>query len=142
MKRKNRLKNTEKKSLYEQKLDMDNYDFITWLSDQFDIDTPQRLTTETDVNRALEVLTVYAESISYLEELASFCKLYCRELKRLGAETKEAYEDMVDKQAAINNKIQGLTILYRALNKNVTLIAEQLNRIPDKKMYQNHKQHP
>ena len=58
------MKNTEKKSLYEQKLDMDNYDFITWLSDQFDIDTPQRLTTETDVNRALEVLTVYAESIS------------------------------------------------------------------------------
>ena len=60
--------------------------------------------------------------------MQSFCKLYCRELKRLGPDTKVSYEDMVDRAAAIENKISGMKILYQALNKNITLISDQMKR--------------
>lgn len=113
---------------YEEYLQLKPYDFITWLSEQFDIDTPQRFTTEDDINRGLEVLSVYAQNISFLEDMQSFCKLYCRELKRLGPDTKVSYEDMVDRAAAIENKISGMKILYQALNKNITLISDQMKR--------------
>ncbi len=116
------------KKAYEKYLQLKPYDFITWLSEQFDIDTPQRFTTEDDINRGLEVLSVYAQNISFLEDMQSFCKLYCRELKRLGPDTKVSYEDMVDRAAAIENKISGMKILYQALNKNITLISDQMKR--------------
>lgn len=116
------------KKAYEGYLQLKPYDFITWLSEQFDIDTPQRFTTEDDINRGLEVLSVYAQNISFLEDMQSFCKLYCRELKRLGPDTKVSYEDMVDRAAAIENKISGMKILYQALNKNITLISDQMKR--------------
>lgn len=116
------------KKAYEEYLQLKPYDFITWLSEQFDIDTPQRFTTEDDINRGLEVLSVYAQNISFLEDMQSFCKLYCRELKRLGPDTKVSYEDMVDRAAAIENKISGMKILYQALNKNITLISDQMKR--------------
>lgn len=35
---------------------------------------------------------------------------------------------MVDRGAAIDNKISGLKVLYQALNKNITLISDQLKR--------------
>lgn len=120
-----------KRNEYELHLDKNPYEFVTWLSEQFDIDTPQRFQTVDDINRGLEVLTIYAQSINYLEEMSSFCKLYCRELKRLGESSKEAYEDMVDRQNALDNKLKGLKTLYQALNKNITLLSEQLKRIPE-----------
>ena len=116
------------KKAYEEYLQLKPYDFITWLSEQFDIDTPQRFTTEDDINWGLVVLSVYAQNISFLEDMQSFCKLYCRELKRLGPDTKVSYEDMVDRAAAIENKISGMKILYQALNKNITLISDQMKR--------------
>ena len=116
------------KKAYEDYLQLKPYQFVSWLSQQFDIDTPYTFTTEDDINRGLEVLSVYAQNISFLEDMQSFCKLYCRELKRLGPATKSSYEDMVDRGAAIDNKISGLKVLYQALNKNITLISDQLKR--------------
>ena len=72
------------KKAYEDYLQLKPYQFVSWLSQQFDIDTPYTFTTEDDINRGLEVLSVYAQNISFLEDMQSFCKLYCRELKRLG----------------------------------------------------------
>lgn len=117
------------KKAYEDYLQLKPYQFVSWLSQQFDIDTPYTFTTEDDINRGLEVLSVYAQNISFLEDMQSFCKLYCRELKRLGPATKSSYEDMVDRGAAIDNKISGLKVLYQALNKNITLISDQLKRL-------------
>lgn len=116
------------KKAYEDYLQLKPYQFASWLSQQFDIDTPHIFATEDDINRGLKVLTIYAQNISFLEDMQSFCKLYCRELKRLGPDTKISYEDMVDRATAIDNKISGLKVLYQALNKSVTLISDQLKR--------------
>lgn len=53
------------KKAYEDYLQLKPYQFVSWLSQQFDIDTPYTFTTEDDINRGLEVLSVYAQNISF-----------------------------------------------------------------------------
>ena len=50
------------KKAYEDYLQLKPYQFVSWLSQQFDIDTPYTFTTEDDINRGLEVLSVYAQN--------------------------------------------------------------------------------
>lgn len=117
--------NTESIMTIEETLFMSVTDFLLWMDDHFSLDTPPRMDSDEDVHRGLDVLNIYAGMTDYLKTLSSYAKVYARDLKRKGKEYKTDYEDMVDRENIINNKLDAIKLSYQAVNKCITIYVEE-----------------
>lgn len=95
---------------------------IDWLHDQFGNEVPRRVETPEDMMIASEQLLCLTSQYSFLCELLSYAKIIVREAKR--NLPKEDYEDMIDKQNAIDRRLDIVKQQYTAISRAVTIKTE------------------
>lgn len=97
-------------------------DLVSWLHNEFSISLPEKIETTDDMEAASQILLVLSEYFSYLSELLSYAKIAVRQAKRNSP--KEQWEDMVDRQLAIERKLDSVKQQYSAVSRAVTIKTE------------------
>ena len=97
-------------------------DLVSWLHNEFSISLPEKIETTDDMEAASQILLVLSEYFSYLSELLSYAKIAVRQAKRNSP--KEQWEDMVDRQLAIERKLDSVKQKYSAVSRAVTIKTE------------------
>lgn len=108
---------------YQDVFSMSPLDVISWLHDEFYVELPERIETPDDMVLASRVLLVLSGYFSYLSELLAYAKVAVRQAKR--NEPKEQWEDMVDRQVAIERKLDSVKQQYTAVSRAVTIKTEK-----------------
>lgn len=103
-------------------LNMDPYEMIHWITEEFSIDIPPEITTIEDMDEAARLLLKISGMYSYLCTLLSYAKIETRNKKRSG--DKIAYEDMVDRKEIIQNMVDVVKQQYAAVSRSVTIRME------------------
>ncbi len=118
---------------YKELFSMENMRFIKWLNDTFPVCVPAKVSTMPEMEKASEQMLALSAQYSYITEMSTYAKIYCRELKRLvdknDSETKEFYEDMVDKKDAIENKMKAIHQAYNGISRAVSVRIENNNEL-------------
>ena len=113
---------------YKEIFQMENFEFLRWLKRTFPIELPNEIVTVEDMKVASEQMMKLTAQYSYITELFAYSKVYCRGLKRLidkdEPETKEFYEDMVDRRDAIEYKMKAIQQAYSGISRAVTIKIE------------------
>ena len=107
---------------YKKMRDMDVFDFIAWLDNAVDTKLPKEIVTMEDMKSAGEMLLKFSSEYSYMASLYSWFKAATRYAKR--NESREVYEDMVDKKEAVENKLDAVKQLYAGVSRAVTIRQE------------------
>lgn len=92
------------------------------LDEEFDVTLPDAIISIEDMEAASKLLIKLSGSYSFLTSLLSFAKIAVRETKRSG--DKVAWEDMVDRKDAIENKTNAVKQNYSAVSRAVTIHIE------------------
>lgn len=92
------------------------------LDEEFDVTLPDAIISIEDMEAASKLLIKLSGSYSFLTSLLSFAKIAVRETKRSG--DKVAWEDMVDRKDAIENKTNAIKQNYSAVSRAVTIHIE------------------
>lgn len=108
---------------YEEVFSLSPVDLISWLHNEFEVDLPAQVQTTEDMEKASQSLLVLAQYFSYLSELLAYSKISVRNAKRYGP--KEQWEDMVDRQTAIERRLDSIKQQYSAVSRAVTIKAER-----------------
>ena len=118
---------------YEDIFTMDNYRFLKWLKVTFPIKLLPTIKTMDDMERAGELMIELSSQYSYISEISSYAKVYCRSLKRLAdkenPETIADYEDMVDKKEAVEAKMKAIHQAYCGVSRAITVKMENNNEL-------------
>lgn len=101
---------------------MDTYEFLGWIDKTFTLKKIEHVITMADMNMASEELLRLSALYSYISELVSYAKVKTREIKRSG--NKIAYEDMVDKKDALDNKMSAIKQSYAGISRAVSIKIE------------------
>ncbi|MBP3781713.1 MAG: hypothetical protein J6I68_00530 [Butyrivibrio sp.] len=101
---------------------MTPYEFLNWLNQTFPVHIPQKIVTIEDMDAASKELLSLISEYSYITELASWFKVATRDAKR--TETKNDYEDMVDKKEAVEKKMEALKQTYAGISRAITIRTE------------------
>ena len=115
---------------YREIFELDNFKFLRWLKEQFPIEMPSAVTSADEMESASKQMLLLSSEYSYISEISSYAKVYCRELKRLADNDKESpelrmyYEDMVDKREAIDNKMNAIKQAYNGISRAVSVRIE------------------
>ncbi len=112
---------------YKDIFQMNNYDFLKWIKETFTISVPSAVTTAAEMEIAAEQMLRLSAEYEYITEMASYAKVYCRELKRLADNDDtydEVYEDMVDKKDIIENKSKAIKQAYSGISRAVSVKIE------------------
>lgn len=97
-------------------------DLVDWLHDEFPMLMQPKIETVEDMDLASNSLLRLTAQYSYLCELLSYAKIIVREAKR--NLPKEDYEDMVDRQNAIEKRLDIVKQEYLAVSRAVTIKSE------------------
>ncbi len=97
-------------------------DLVDWLHDEFPMLMQSKIETVEDMDLASNSLLRLTAQYSYLCELLSYAKIIVREAKR--NLPKEDYEDMVDRQNAIEKRLDIVKQEYLAVSRAVTIKSE------------------
>ena len=118
---------------YREVFEMDSFAFLKWLKESFPIDVPESVETIDDMANASKQMLKLSAEYSYISEIAAYAKVYCRGLKRQidneDPDTKEFYEDMVDKKKAIEGKMKAIHQAYCGISRAVTVRMENNNEL-------------
>lgn len=106
---------------YKEILDMDPM-ALAAVMEQLKIPVTEDITTPEDAKRASELLQIIANNYSYCSSLLSFAKIMKRKMDRTGK--KREYEDMIDKEAVVENTLKAIDVQYKSLSKCITLHME------------------
>lgn len=110
---------------------MDNYadilakepiELLDWLSETFAIDFPTKIESIEDMSLASETLLKLSSYHAYLCELLSYAKIAVRQAKRDLSKTE--WEDYVDKQNAIDRRLDIVKQQYNAISRAITVKTE------------------
>lgn len=81
------------------------------------------ITCPEEANEAMRFLNALETNYSYVSSLLSHAKIIKREMARNGRNSQ--YEDMIDKEAAVENALKSIDLTQKALSKNISLYMEQ-----------------
>lgn len=115
---------------YKEIFELNNFQFLKWLKMQFPVDMPKEVTSADEMELASKQMLALSAEYSYISEISSYAKVYCRELKRLSdndkddPQLKSFYEDMVDKREAIDNKMAAIKQAYNGISRAVSVRIE------------------
>ncbi len=101
---------------------MEPIDLLKWLMDEFSAEIPEIIVTPEDLNQAEKTLLKLSSFHSYLMSLLSYTKIRTRQAKR--NDSKEMYEDMVDRKDIIQNITDGIKHNYAAVSRAVTIYIQ------------------
>ena len=89
---------------------------------------PENVKTNEDLARIEEMLARLANDYAYLVTLAAYSQNYSRRLKREGKESKEMWEDMLDKNAAIESMSSAVKLQYQAVSRILTIKTHTMDQ--------------
>lgn len=102
-------------------LSMDPLVFLSYL-EQFKIDVRCNVDSAEEMAEAGNKLGDVANAYSYLTSLYSYAGVRKRQLSRNG--NTSDYQDMIDKEEAIERTMKAVDMQYRALSKAITVRIE------------------
>lgn len=108
---------------YPELLNLDSF-VLTATLEQLKIDVFTKIMSQEEAETASDEMGKLANHYSLVSSLLSYAKAFKRSLKR--DKNMEEYEDMIDKEAIIENTLKALDILYKAVSKSITLYMEDL----------------
>ena len=108
---------------YEDVYKMDPVVLIQWLRNTCVVPMPSSIETPEDMQLASELMLKLSNSHVYLLELLSYGKIMVRRAKR--ELPKEEYEDMIDRQNAVQNAFDMVKQQYAVLSRAVTIKSER-----------------
>lgn len=103
-------------------LQKDPLELLEWLSETFSIDFPTRINSVEEMSIASEKLLQLTGYHAYLCELLSYAKIAVRQAKRDLSKTE--WEDYVDKQNAIDRRLDIVKQQYNAISRAITVKTE------------------
>lgn len=74
-----------------------------------------------DLAKIEGMLARLANDYAYLVTLAGYARNYVRRLKREGKDSKEMYEDMMDKRTVIEEMADAVKLQYQAVSRILTV---------------------
>ena len=101
---------------------MDPSNLLTWLLENFSVELPEEIQSTADMENAAKLLLQLSNHYSYLCALASTAKIATRNAKRY--DSKEEYEDMVDRKEIIQNMVDVVKQQYAGVSRAVTIRME------------------
>lgn len=107
---------------YQQIIALSPLDLIQYL-ETFKLSVSGDINNSNDADTASRLLNKISNNYSFLSSLLSIAKATKRSLARTGRISE--YEDMIDKEAAIDNLLRAIDIQYRALSKTISLYMEE-----------------
>lgn len=124
----NTAETTKIKSIWEYRtypelLNLDSF-VLTATLEQLKIDVFTKIMSQEEAETASDEMGKLANHYSLVSSLLSYAKAFKRSLKR--DKNMEEYEDMIDKEAIIENTLKALDIQYKAVSKSITLYMEDL----------------
>lgn len=108
---------------YPELLSLDSF-VLTATLEQLKTDIFTKITSQEEAETASDEMGKLANHYSLVSSLLSYAKAFKRSLKR--DKNMEEYEDMIDKEAIIENTLKALDIQYKAVSKSITLYMEDL----------------
>lgn len=113
----------------EQILVMDPTSLQKWLDEEFELTKPipTEISTIEDMQAAEKMIAILTNRLSYLSSLGVYAKIGVRHEKRKGKEGKELWEDMVDRQTAINSAEDTIKQKYNAVSRMIT-VKQEINK--------------
>ncbi len=102
-------------------ISMDPEHFLDHVGEQM-ITLIDAVETEEQANQAMRMTHFLADNYAYLSQLMSFARIEKRRLARAGK--GPAYEDMVDKEAILENALKAIDMQYKALSKSITVFTQ------------------
>lgn len=113
----------------EQILVMDPTSLQKWLDEEFELTKPipTEISTIEDMQAAEKMIAILTNRLSYLSSLGVYAKIGVRHAKRKGKEGKELWEDMVDRQTAINSAEDTIKQKYNAVSRMIT-VKQEINK--------------
>lgn len=107
---------------YQQIIALSPLDLIQYL-ETFKLSVSGDINNSNDADTASRLLNKISNNYSFLSSLLSIAKATKRSLARTGRISE--YEDMIDKEAVIDNLLRAIDIQYRALSKTISLYMEE-----------------
>jgi hypothetical protein len=113
----------------EQILSMEPTKLQDWLDKEFELTKPipAEISTVEDMQTAEKMIAKLTNRLSYLSSLGVYAKFAVRSSKRKGKEFKTEWEDMVDRQTAINTAENTIRQQYTALSRMIT-VKQEINK--------------
>ena len=113
----------------EQILSMSPKSLQIWLDNEFELTKPlpTEISSIEDLENAEKLISILTNRLAYLSSLGVFAKIAVRDAKRLGKEHKEKWEDMVDRQTAINTAEETVKQKYNAISRMIT-VKQEINK--------------
>lgn len=113
----------------EQILAMEPTKLQDWLNKEFELTKPipTEISSIEDMTNAEKMIAVLTNRLSYLSSLGIYAKIAVRAAKRKGKESKEEWEDMVDRQTAINSAEDTIKQQYNAVSRMIT-VKQEINK--------------
>lgn len=112
-----------------QVLQMDPTLLQDWLTEEFGLITPlpTEISTIEDMKNAEKMIATLTNRLSYLSSLGVYAKIAVRNSKRKGKDYKTEYEDMIDRQTAINAAEDTVKQQYNAISRMIT-VKQEINK--------------
>ncbi len=107
---------------FEKFLELDPYEMIEVLTNEYVVTLPSKIETIDDMNGAEELLLKLTNNYAYLNSLAAYAKIKSRDAKR--SMTKLEYEDYIDKKEIITRMVDVVKQQYNAISRAVTIKIE------------------
>ena len=108
---------------YPELLSLDSFVLAATL-EQLKTDVFTKIMSQEEAETASDEMGKLANHYSLVSSLLSYAKAFKRSLKR--DKNIDEYEDMIDKEAIIENTLKALDIQYKAVSKSITLYMEDL----------------
>ncbi len=102
-------------------LKMDPLVFLTFL-EQYKVEVNCNVENVDEMNRAGQQLGEIANAYSFLSSLYAYAGVLKRQLQRNGQQAD--YQDMIDKEEALNQTMKAVDLLYKSLSKAITIHIE------------------
>ena len=102
-------------------LKMDPLVFLTFL-EQYKVEVNCNVESVDEMNRAGQQLGEIANAYSFLSSLYTYAGVLKRQLQRNGQQAE--YQDMIDKEEALNQTMKAVDLLYKSLSKAIMIHIE------------------
>ena len=102
-------------------LKMDPLVFLTFL-EQYKVEVNCNVENVDEMNMAGQQLGEIANAYSFLSSLYAYAGVLKRQLQRNGQQAD--YQDMIDKEEALNQTMKAVDLLYKSLSKAITIHIE------------------
>lgn len=96
-------------------------DIVKAVSERVFQEIPEQVKGNDDLAKIEEMLARLANDYAYLVTLVGYARNYSRQLKRAGKDSKEMWEDMLDKVSALEEMSSAVKLQYQAVSRILTI---------------------